>query len=147
MSKPVTIRHARASTLSASTVSASTEPKPRSKPLHAKVRDTAIVKSISERSSVNLRAVDLDRLISVEVTRQLLQSGVEVPVPDATNPQVRELRDYAYKVFGNTAKGDRWLLRPSTKLNGVRPIDHLDTPENSNAVYSALDAIAYGFPV
>jgi uncharacterized protein (DUF2384 family) len=164
MSKPITIRHARASAPAASSVApivrvkrdtrsdtaaaASTELQPRSKSLHAKVRDTATVKSISEQSGVNrLREADLNRLISDEVTRQLRQSGVEVPVPESGNPQVRELRDYAHKVFGDMAKGDRWLLRPSMKLNGVRPIDYLETHDDSNAVYSALDAIAHGFPL
>jgi uncharacterized protein (DUF2384 family) len=77
----------------------------------------------------------------------LRQSGITPLVIDGGNPIVREAKDYAHKVFGDAAKANRWLVRPSIRLEGVRPIDYLETHDDPSAVYAALDAIAYGFPL
>ncbi len=86
-------------------------------------------------------------MISEEIARQLRLSGIVPSAPSFDSPRVREAREYAHKVFGNAAKGDSWLLRPSIRLDGARPIDYVETHDDTNPVYAALDAIAHGFPL
>lgn len=77
-----------------------------------------------------------------EVTRQLrmIESQRE-------SDSLRAVRAYARKVFGSTAKADRWLRRPSIRLGGESPVTWLQHHNDPADVYGALDAIAYGTPV
>ncbi|MDR8029531.1 MbcA/ParS/Xre antitoxin family protein [Burkholderia cenocepacia] len=77
-----------------------------------------------------------------EVTRQLrmIESQRE-------SDSLRAVHAYARKVFGSTAKADRWLRRPSVRLGGESPVTWLQHHNDPADVYGALDAIAYGTPV
>jgi hypothetical protein len=113
-----------------------------------KVRDTVAVRSRSKKTSGQpVLEVDLNRMVAGEVARQLRQSGITPSVTNGEDAYVREAREYAHKAFGDAAKANRWLVRPSVRLGGVSPIDYLETHDDAGAVYAALDAIAYGFPL
>ncbi|CAH2781768.1 MAG: hypothetical protein CBCREVIR_0751 [Candidatus Burkholderia crenata] len=141
MRKPNTIRHARGAAADALSVTPSvrvrrmapfgdrgdnvvgSKSRSRAKSLHAKVRDTAAVRSVpNETPGKTVPEVDLNRRVTQEVDRQLRQSGIAPFMADDGNAHVREAREYAHKVFGDAAKADRWLARPSLKLGSVRPI-------------------------
>jgi Protein of unknown function (DUF2384) len=156
MSKSITSRHtsAAAPVLSAGSSiprakrTAQIGPKSSSKSLHVKVRDTVAVRSRSKKTSGQpVLEVDLNRMVAGEVARQLRQSGITPSVTNGEDAYVREAREYAHKAFGDAAKANRWLVRPSVRLGGVSPIDYLETHDDAGAVYAALDAIAYGFPL
>uniref|UniRef100_UPI002AB14FDD MbcA/ParS/Xre antitoxin family protein n=1 Tax=Burkholderia sp. BCC1985 TaxID=2817442 RepID=UPI002AB14FDD len=57
------------------------------------------------------------------------------------------VRAYAREVFGTAAKANRWLERPSVRLDGESPVTWLRNHNDPADVYGALDAIAYGTPV
>lgn len=57
------------------------------------------------------------------------------------------VRTYAREVFGSAAKANRWLDRPSVRLDGESPVTWLQNHNDPADVYGALDAIAYGTPV
>ncbi|KVV40783.1 hypothetical protein WT27_12690 [Burkholderia territorii] len=57
------------------------------------------------------------------------------------------VRTYAREVFGSLAKANRWLERPSVRLEGETPVAWLQNHGDPTEVYRALDAIAYGTPV
>jgi riboflavin synthase len=61
-----------------------------------------------------------------------------------SSTRVADVRQRALDVFGDPAKADAWMTRPSVKLGGVRPVDYLDTEDHASAVEGALDALAYG---
>jgi hypothetical protein len=156
MSKSITSRHTSAAAPVLSAVSpiprakrtAQIGPKPSSKPLHGKVRDTVAVKSRSIKASGKpVIEVNLNSLVAGEVARQLRQSGITPSVTNDENAHVRAAREYAHKVFGDAEKANPWLVRPSVRLGGVSPIDYLETHDDDGPVYAALDAIAYGFPL
>jgi hypothetical protein len=96
---------------------------------------------------------DLEQIISPlvdsAVNYRLALSGRPASLFQGTQLQSRaaEIERRAIDIFGDKAKAHAWLQRPSVKLGGVRPVDHLDTDEHANAVEGALDAIAYGAPV
>jgi putative toxin-antitoxin system antitoxin component (TIGR02293 family) len=164
MSKSTTPRHMRAAAPSATAVArlarakrTTSRPessanvvgiKAGSKPLHAKVRDVVAVRSAPQRiAKERVLESDLKRVVAQEVGRQLRQSGI-VPIDtEGGTALVREVSAYAQKAFGDAAKANRWLARPSARLGGVRPIDYLASHDDASAVYQALDAIAYGAPL
>ncbi|WP_185624987.1 antitoxin Xre/MbcA/ParS toxin-binding domain-containing protein [Burkholderia cepacia] len=82
-----------------------------------------------------------------EVGRQLRAIGATPVKARPAGRTLRAVRAYARKVFGSTAKANRWLERPSTRLGGERPIAWLQNHGDPADVYSALDAIAFGTPV
>ncbi|MDR6500217.1 uncharacterized protein (DUF2384 family) [Burkholderia ambifaria] len=63
------------------------------------------------------------------------------------NDALRAVRAYAREVFGSAAKADRWLGRPSFRLDGESPVTWLKNHNDPADVYGALDAIAHGTPV
>lgn len=46
--------------------------------------------------------------------------------------------------FGDRAKADAWLRRPTSALGGERPLDLLDTDEGAREVETLLGRIAHG---
>lgn len=77
-----------------------------------------------------------------EVTRQLRAIVVR-----RKSDALCAVRAYAHEVFGTAAKANRWLERPSARLDGESPVTWLQNHNDPADVYGALDAIAYGTPV
>ena len=50
----------------------------------------------------------------------------------------------AEETFGSQEKAARWLRRPTTALDGEKPISLLDTTEGAHQVESLLGRIAHG---
>ncbi len=88
-----------------------------------------------------LRWPDLDvnlQMNCIQHTELYPQISQYEPVDQAVMDAAIALHD------GDTGRALQWLLRPARALGGVRPIDHLDSPEHLQAVLDLIGRIEHG---
>jgi len=58
--------------------------------------------------------------------------------------RLERIADLADRVFGNPEKAQRWLRKASRALDGVRPIELLQSETGASVVEDELHRIDYG---
>ena len=58
--------------------------------------------------------------------------------------RLERISEHADRVFGNHEKAQRWLRSELIALDGVRPIDLLETEAGAHTIYEELVRIDYG---
>lgn len=74
-----------------------------------------------------------------------LQNDEPLTLRENDNAQrVLHISEMADRIFGNREKAQRWLRKPSRALNGVVPLDLLESETGARLVEEELHRIDYG---
>ena len=96
--------------------------------------------------STGLSDEDLARFLGVS-TKTLARRAEKGRLDEAESLKAEMLAyvlNEAARVFGDEATARRWLTNPVASLDGLRPLDHLDSIEGYERVRETLTKIEYG---
>lgn len=95
--------------------------------------------------SGRLTPVELDQVVLPRKTlANRRKLGTLTPEQSDRLVRVARLLASAEETFGRQDKAGAWLRRPTTALNGERPLDLLDTDEGVREVEALLGRIGHG---
>jgi putative toxin-antitoxin system antitoxin component (TIGR02293 family) len=98
------------------------------------------------------RGFSMDEIYRFVAPRRTLARRIEKnePLTLAENDsaqRILRISELAERVFGNLDKAQRWLRKPNRSMNGVVPIDLLESETGARLVEDAITRIDYGIYV
>jgi len=104
---------------------------------------------VSKLDELRQRGFSTDELYKIVAPRRTLarrkESGSMLsPTESDRALRLERIADLADRVFGNPEKAQRWLRKASRALDGVRPIDLLQSETGASVVEEELHRIDYG---
>lgn len=82
--------------------------------------------------------------VSTKTLKRRADTGVLDEAESMKTEMLANTLNEARGVMGDEAKARRWLVTKIASLDGLRPIDHLDSIEGYERVRETLTKIAYG---
>ncbi|CAN7508237.1 type II RES/Xre toxin-antitoxin system antitoxin [Rhizobium sp. LjRoot254] len=103
-------------------------------------------RSIEELKDYGFSSEELYKLVAPRRTlARRLQKKEPLTVRENDNVQrIIHISEMADRIFGERAKAQRWLRKPSRALNGVVPLDLLASETGARLVEEELYRIEYG---
>lgn len=81
------------------------------------------------------------------LTRRIAQNEPLTLAENDSAQRILRISEMADRVFGNHEKAARWLRKPNRALQGITPIDLLESETGARLVEQSLDQIDYGIYV
>ncbi len=82
--------------------------------------------------------------VSAKTLARRAQKGVLDEAESMKTEMLAKTFDEARRILGDEGKARRWLASPIVSLDGLRPIDHLDSIDGYERVRETLTKVEYG---
>lgn len=82
--------------------------------------------------------------VSLKTLARRTQRGVLGEAESMKTEMLAKTFDEAIRILGDEGKARRWLASPIVSLDGLRPIDHLDSIDGYERVRETLTKVEYG---